>query len=123
VGIHHQVKIRANRSAHEPDGFEILFGAERQPHFVRTETQIGNSGGFFGVSLRWHVHARAAVKSNPVAHAATNRLRKRHAEGLCHQVVKSDLDRAIDLGTIRILARAVEKLHAQRVWIRQRAAL
>ena len=88
--MRHQVWASTIRSKSGPTAWRIrrtvstvLLRPQGRPHFVRAETQLGDGRGLGGVAFRRHVHARAAVEADAVAHAPADQLRNRHAAAAC----------------------------------------
>ena len=80
VGIHHEVEIGPGRLAHQPDSFHVLLGPERGTHLVSPKAKLRDGRGFGGETFGRHVHSRAAVKLDAIAHTAAKQLGHRHTE-------------------------------------------
>ena len=121
VGVDHQVEVGPTASRMRRTASRSCSGPSGRAHLVRLEIRVRRRPRLRRHSLRRHIHTRAAVEADAVAHASAEQLRDRDAEAFPDQIVEGDFDAAVDLRQLEVVAGRFEELDAESVGIGERA--
>jgi apolipoprotein N-acyltransferase len=81
----------------DTDRYDGAEGFVVEVHLVCLKAEALRESGLGGIILRRHVHARAAVETDPVADSPAQEFGDRQSFGLANEIVQGHLNAAVDL--------------------------